>query len=167
MTLIQSTGRMYLEIGNPTINDDSQNGYEEGNFWKNVLLNNVYQCRNPQDGNAVWGRVGFEGDDIVFNNLKTTGSIINKITSVSSYPYNVATDDYIILAGSGTNRQVTMPSPVPGQMFIIKDSSGTAVLNNLTISGGGVNIDGLASIVINLNFGARFLVSDGSNWYSL
>ena len=69
-----------------------------------------------------------------------------------------------------TSVQITLPSAAAvanGRFYVIKDTTGLASTNNITIALNGADtIDGTAaSNVINANFGYRKLVSDGvSNW---
>ena len=51
-------------------------------------------------------------------------------------------------------------------MYCIKDETGSAGANNITISTeGSHNIDGLASYTINSNRGKICIYSDGTNWH--
>jgi len=63
---------------------------------------------------------------------------------------------------------VTLPSAagVNGRILTIKDKSGTAATNTITVSGANT-IDGAASKIINTAYGVLRLVSDGSNWFSI
>lgn len=168
MTLVQSTGRMYIEIGNPTVNDDSSAGYENGNFWQNSLTSQIFQCKGTSVGAAVWQRFAFEFDDVEFGTVKSTGGVIRNVTTPLSYPYNIQLEDYIILVDtSSLANTVVMPLPALGQIFIIKDKSGNALVRNITIDGNGSNIDGAQSIIIDVNFLSKTLVNDSIKWYSI
>lgn len=52
--LSQSTGRMYEDVIDPTVNDDGQAGYEVGNWWLNTLTNSLFQCLGINTGAAIW-----------------------------------------------------------------------------------------------------------------
>lgn len=55
-----------------------------------------------------------------------------------------------------------------GRMIIVKDESGGATTNNITIdTEGAETIDGGASVTISVNYGVTKLYSDGLNWFSL
>lgn len=42
---------------NPTVNDDSGDGYSEGSLWVNTNTNTIYFCSDPALGAAVWQSV--------------------------------------------------------------------------------------------------------------
>ena len=77
---------------------------------------------------------------------------------------------YTILANHTAAITITLPStPLDGQVFKIKDASGNALTNNITISGNGNNIDGGANALINTDYGALELVYNSSlgEWFGL
>lgn len=64
----------------------------------------------------------------------------------------------ITLASASTNN---------GRMVIIKDESGGAGTNNITVDTEGSEvIDGAATKVINANYGVLRVYNDGTNWFS-
>jgi hypothetical protein len=86
------------------------------------------------------------------------------ITAISTTYQVLVTDDYIA-ATTSSAYTVTMPAaPTTGDAYTIKDASGGAGTNTLTISGNGVNIDGSASIVLNQAYAAVTLTYTGSQW---
>lgn len=55
-----------------------------------------------------------------------------------------------------------------GKVMYIKDQSGGASINNITIdTQGSETIDGLNLLKITANYGVLKIYSDGSNWYTL
>jgi hypothetical protein len=57
---------------------------------------------------------------------------------------------------------------VLGKLVYIKDESGGATTNNITVdTQGAETIDGVASVAISVDYGALRLYSDGSNWFTL
>ncbi len=63
---------------------------------------------------------------------------------------------------------VAVATPEQPWVFSVKDQSGAAGTNSITvISEGGVTIDGVGLIVISTDFGSVALYSDGSNLFSL
>jgi hypothetical protein len=61
--------------------------------------------------------------------------------------------------------QVILPaSPAVGQVHLIKDVSGTASFNNVTILASGSTIDGLASMGLFGNYAALNFVWQGTEW---
>ena len=66
-------------------------------------------------------------------------------------------------------RTITISSAdvVAGRIFIVKDESGAAGTNNITIdTAGSENIDGSATIVISTNYGVVRMYSDGTDLFT-
>jgi len=81
-------------------------------------------------------------------------------------PYTMQTTDYLIAVdSSGGAVSVLLGTPVNGRYIVIKDETGNAAANNITISGAGVLIDGLSTAVINTNYASLTLYSDGTNYF--
>ena len=54
-----------------------------------------------------------------------------------------------------------------GKVYIVKDESGAASVNNITLATtGGQTINGAATNVINTNYGTASVYSDGANWFT-
>lgn len=69
---------------------------------------------------------------------------------------------------SGGVATVTLPAASANKYVKIKDASGNAFTNNITVqTPGAETIDGAASVVMDSGFGAKTFVSDGSNWFVL
>jgi hypothetical protein len=76
----------------------------------------------------------------------------------------------------GVNRAgavtVTLPLPTAqlraGRSFTVKDESGAAATNNITVATEGAETaDGSATDTISENYGSKAYYSDGSNWFSV
>jgi len=60
---------------------------------------------------------------------------------------------------------ITLPAnPNPSQNIIVKDTVGNATSYPITVSGGGVNIEGQANLVIMYNYGWLDLFFTGTQW---
>lgn len=84
---------------------------------------------------------------------------------------NVNSGDETIIGITDTTaaRTVTLRSAdtVAGRVYHVKDESGGAGTNNITIATeGSETIDGAASIAIVNNYGSTGLYCDGSNWFT-
>lgn len=94
-----------------------------------------------------------------------------KRTTVGDVNYTVLTTDYLVEYTSLTaGRTVTLPTAVgyTGQVYVIKDGTGTAGTNTLTIATtSSQTIDGAASATITANYGRIVVYSDGTNWKTL
>jgi hypothetical protein len=86
---------------------------------------------------------------------------------VATADYTALTSDNIVVVNrsTGSATTITLPaSPTSGEIKIIKDGKGDAATNNITIQGNGKNIDGTATQVINVNYGAFSLAYNGTQW---
>lgn len=94
-------------------------------------------------------------------------------TTVSNYTqtptdYQVLiTDATVGVSNTSSARTITMPNAnmAVGQQWTIKDESGGAFTNNITISGNGANIDGGSTTLLNTNYGAVTLYWNGSAFF--
>lgn len=82
------------------------------------------------------------------------------------------TDSIIGVTSTAAARTITLPSAVTvgaGTQYIIKDESGGAATNNISIASvSSQTFDGAASpLVINANYGSKRIYSDGSNWFTI
>jgi hypothetical protein len=81
-------------------------------------------------------------------------------------PYTVlGTDQYISVDASGGVVSILLPNTTTtGRYLVIKDATGSAATNNITVTtvGGAVNIDGSTSFVMNTNYEAGNFLWDGS-----
>lgn len=112
-------------------------------------------------------QIGLTGKNIRFN---STGLCFSQIITVNSnYTINngrAVAYDYIIL-GDTTLAAFTItlpPSPGTGETYVVKDSGGSAVINNLTISGNGNNIDGASTFAISTNYSGISVIFNGTSW---
>lgn len=76
---------------------------------------------------------------------------------------------YIGITDTSSPRTITLQDAdkVAGRMIYIKDESGGAQSNNITISPASGTIDGESSKVISQNYGSTIVTSDGSNWFTV
>lgn len=89
-------------------------------------------------------------------------------TAVNTSPYVVlATDQFLGVDSSGGAIIIQLPNaPAVGRVIIIKDSTGSANTNNITVTtvGGAVNIDGATSYVMNTQYTAIQVLFDGTTY---
>jgi hypothetical protein len=93
------------------------------------------------------------------------GSLANlPVTLVDSATYSASNTDYfigVIFDGSTT---LTLPVGTLGKIFIIKDSTGDALANPITVAALASTIDGQASYIINSPWGSIGLIYNGIEW---
>ena len=101
--------------------------------------------------------------------LAAVGSGIISFVLAGVYPYSVTSGNAQQIVGIDTTsaRSVILPSAATSMAFWLKDVTGTAGTNNITVTPDGADtIDGTASLVINENSSVRGLVSNGTSaWY--
>lgn len=123
------------------------------------------------------------GDNLYYNNSSgaavqiTNGtSVVSSITGAFSattpggYPYSVTGADAqkVLLVDTASARTVNLPAATTAVLFCIKDTSGLAGTNKITIHPNGTNtIEGVnADYLLDKNYGWWFLISDGvSAWH--
>jgi len=92
----------------PTVNDDSGDGYSEASIWVNTVSNEVFFCTDPAVGAAVWASVSGAGtlsslSDVSFTSLANNDFIkYNGSAWVNRTPSDVRTDLGLVI---GTNVQ--------------------------------------------------------------
>lgn len=153
---------------------------------ENVQLVSLTNKTAVPTGLSFSGSVSIANGDLYYTN---TAGIAVQLTSGGSLPaapgsadtfdfQNVSSnitissgDDTVFLAvDTSADRIVTLPlasSVVAGRIYIIKDSTGNAFTNNITLAvQGSDTIDGNGSSVIDSGFGSKLIIGNGvDQWY--
>lgn len=90
------------------------------------------------------------------------------IISVSSSPYTVLDSDDVLNVSTASARTINLPTAAVKRILIIKDITGSAQTNNITLDPAGSDtVEGLtANKILQTNYGAWTLVSDGGTaWW--
>lgn len=97
----------------------------------------------------------------------TSPGFIN-VQAVTSSPVTTVSGK-IYLVDTTAARQINLPTPAINAYIIIKDVSGLAETNNITVHrNGSESIDGVASDkVLTINSELCWIVSDGTDWFVL
>lgn len=95
---------------------------------------------------------------------KFTGLTVG-YASVTTTPYTASADTYIIGVNRAGPVAITLPANTAGRIIAIKDESGNASVNNITITPASGTIDGQANLVIAGNYVSYTLYCNGSNWF--
>jgi len=96
---------------------------------------------------------------------------LNQPVTTTATNYIALPSDVIIeVTNTSAPRTITLPTPLVngnvGKSFLIKDSSGAASVNNITVMPASGTIDGIASLVISANYGVVQVYCDGTAYYS-
>ena len=96
--------------------------------------------------------------------------VLEAYVSVTGAAYAAKAGDRVI----GVNRAgivaITLPTAQlrPGRIYTVKDESGAAATNNITVATEGAEtIDGSATDAIDVDFESKSYYSDGTNWFIL
>lgn len=140
--------------------------------------------RRPIYRQPVVNQFGGNGTDIFYNNGGSVGPQgpagppgpigppgqpgtigIVPVTLVTTSPFTPTLTDYLLDVNFDGASSIVLPVSPIGTVFIIKDISGTAGTNVITVSAiGGTLIDGSATALINTNYGSLTLIFNGTQW---
>ena len=100
--------------------------------------------------------------------LHTTSGRTLNTTAVAVATYSILVSDHVLFVNYGGAVTVTLldAQAVDGRIITIKDTSGDASSNNITITSQTNDVDG-GSVVINTNYGKVTVVSDGNDWFTI
>ena len=102
--------------------------------------------------------------------VTTFGKAFNSNVLSTAVSATTAGQRIILVTDTAAPRTITLATAdtVNGREIIIKDASGAALVNNITIdTEGAQTIDGAADVTINTNYGVFRLVSNGTNWFTI
>ncbi len=123
--------------------------------------------KNPLATTTDYGIVQVGANITVTNGVISTGNASNPLynTTLTLVDYAATNDDYYIGTNSVLPITITLPAGTDGKMFIIKDEQGL-LAGVTTIQGtGGETIDGGATYVNAVPFGAVTVIFRGTEWH--
>lgn len=127
-------------------------------------------------GTLNYDKLSFTGSSSVIDVSTTNKLYAPEDALVPSYtaidntdsPYTVLyTDSYISVDSSGGAVTIRLPNaPFTKKVFTVKDRTGSAATNNITVTtlGGAVSIDAGTSFVMNNNYSSTRLVFNGTSY---
>lgn len=123
--------------------------------------------QNNSDSIQV-GSVGI-GTTAPTNGFTNIGQVTQNVVMITGN-YTVSTSDYFVGIGAMTGAlTITLPaSPGTGRLIVIKDTTGLlSLINILTISGNGKNVENGASLIFTLASTKVTLIFNGTQWSSI
>jgi hypothetical protein len=183
-TITATGGNIVATVGNITAGAviTAGTGLTVSNFTAGVVQSNaagVFSSTNGSNGQVligggaapIWTTIT-AGNNIIVTNaansitIATTGALDLNYTAVTTTPYVVlGTDDFLGVDSSSLAITVELPNaPAVGRVFVIKDSSGNAATNNITVTtvGGAVLLDGATSYVITTDYQSIQVMFNGT-----
>ncbi len=98
------------------------------------------------------------------------GGLIQKRTPTAANYIVLITDWYVGVTSTAAPRTISLPNVgvTAGQVFYVKDESGGAATNAITVdvNGGVKTIDGAANQPINGNYDGFGFIYDGTNYFT-
>ena len=104
--------------------------------------------------------------EVHYGRVKYESGVVRKRT-VTEANLTVDEEDHFIGVRSTSAWTITLPTTtnlIVGREIIVTDETGTANVNNITISGNGNNIEGSATKVISTAYGSERLYWSGVQW---
>lgn len=109
----------------------------------------------------------FTGNNTFAGSTTYNGPIITGVSSGSAATQNLTSTSkyFLCLDATSTAITVNLPgSPTTGLTFLIKDCTGHAGSNNITVTPATGNIDGSGTFVMNTNYQSIAVTYTGSQW---
>lgn len=119
-----------------------------------------------------WQISGYTGQSINISAGGVQFGDNKRSAQAGNYTIVAADPDYIGVTSTAAARTITLPTAnllTAGRTFVIKDESGAAGTNNITVQRGSTDtIDGATTKVISTNYGSVRVYTDGSSkWFSV
>jgi len=87
------------------------------------------------------------------------------VTNVTTPTYTALSTDYYLCVDTSTNAvTITLPTGILGTVYIIKDCSGDAATNPITVNGTGGQMIDLSTATIDAPYGSIQLIFNGVEW---
>jgi len=99
------------------------------------------------------------------------GGVSYSITETATDYTILLTDHFVGVTSTASARIMTLPSAVTAgqtRVIVVKDQSGGAAINNITVKSAAGTIDGVAAgtgVLISSNYGSLSFYSNGTNWF--
>lgn len=132
----------------------------------------AFQCSGISTATTRTLTVQDSSGTVALTSNKLTDFALTPVTASAAGNYTALTTDYIIgktgITGGGDT--ISLPAAATagsGKVYIIKDQSGSAQTNNITIDPDAAEtIDGQATIAITAAYGVARIYSNGTAWFT-
>lgn len=159
--------------------------HSNGGSGTNIAGGSLTLAGGKGTGNAAGGSILFQTSDAgasgttlqtlatkftIAVNDSTFAHAVNFKRTATAASVSSAGETIIGVTSTAAARTITLSTAdmVAGRIMYIKDESGAAGTNNITVDTQGSElIDGAASITISANYGVAKLYSNGTNWFTL
>ena len=84
-------------------------------------------------------------------------------TVVTTTPYLASLTEYYLAVNVAEPASIILPASPTGTVFVVKDASGNANTNPITVTA-STTIDGAASAIINSPYGSLTFIFNGTEW---
>jgi hypothetical protein len=120
-------------------------------------------------GVSTAGNIYTTGSGSTLTINSTEAQFLTNYTAIATAnsPYTVLASDYYISVSTAGAVTILLPNaPTTNRMFIIKDRTGGAAANNISVTtvGGSVTIDGVTTYTMNVNYAAITLMFNGTSY---
>lgn len=119
----------------------------------------TYTLTNGTTANATHVQTNLDDAKTWVNNSLMPQTYVNVSSNVT------LTDKAVHFVNTSSARSLTLPAVATTLCLVVKDITGSAASNNITITPASGTIDGSATYLIDWNYGAVTVVSDGTNYY--
>jgi hypothetical protein len=158
------TNGIWIDVRNPTTADVG-NPWPLGQLWLNNTTSSLYFLNSFTSTTgyvqAIW--------ELLANSANVAITYTNVTFAMSPYTVLV-TDEYLSVDSSGGAVTLNFPnSPVAYQAWVVKDRTGFASTNNITLStpGGSVTFDGQTNYAIRSNYAAVNILANATPTYEI
>lgn len=164
-----SSGDLILELDSTTLSKSASGLKVATGGITNTEINAAANIDATKLGTGVVDNTEFNYLNGVTSSIQTQLDTKFAYTLVSINSNTSAVNKTTYLTdSSGGAFAVTLPAPSANAYVVVKDSNGSANLNNVTINPNGAElIDGASSYILSSNYGSKTFVSNGTNWYIL
>jgi hypothetical protein len=129
----------------------------------------TFKITTSSDPSSGVAAISIDGSgNVTIPSIIINGPQVIKLTVPGAYPYNVLTTDYAVEVDTSSARTIRLPNaPTTGQVFVIKDITGSAGSNNISLTtvGGVVTIDGATTKTMNVNYASVTVFFSGTAYF--